>query len=101
MSMKNLQYYLEMITTFDDEYWDHDAVGEDGSISKYVDGLQSVSFFVKQGKWKYKARLHNYDKSPGYGQKTLSGDLSSEDSDAFDEGDETLMTEVAKKILGT
>jgi hypothetical protein len=81
--------------------WNHNTVGKQGSISKYTDGMQSVSFELNKKKqmWQYTATLSRDDKASGYSSGTTTKVLPEKYQDMFDEGDTKKMTYVANQII--
>ena len=99
--LKALNETFKSFHHIDEGKWNFDTVGPQGSISKYIDGVQSVSFILdtKRQRWTYIAKISSSDKAPGYAQKTIKGDVPKKYEFAFDNGTIQIMTKVAKDII--
>jgi hypothetical protein len=91
----------EQIISLKEGKWNHNAVGKTGAISQYIDGLQSVSFYLdtEKQKWMYKSILSDGGIRGGYSSQTKVNEVPSEYEDAFDNGDIKKMTQLAKNII--
>lgn len=85
--------------------WNHDIAGSyggsSGSYSRYIDGLQHVTFYLNKDtqRWEYSARLIGKDKAPGFSSYIEVNNVPEKYEEYFDEGNRRGMTTIAKKIL--